>query len=221
MVVTSDLAILLVFNALMTWLRQYLVIHAGNRIDAVLGEKVFLHLLRLPMLYFQHRPTGTVMARLHGVETIREFLTGAAVTLLLDFPFMVILLVVMFFYCWELTLIVLGILGALKTASLIVMPVFRQSLNEQFLPQETILFSGTLYDNLLAATPAASFDDIVASRKAAGIHEFIEQLPKGYQTEVGERGVGLSGGQKQRIAIARALLRRRKPGSAMRERAVG
>jgi subfamily B ATP-binding cassette protein HlyB/CyaB len=75
-------------------------------------------------------------------------------------------------------------------------------------PQETVLFSGTLYDNLLMAHPHAGFEEIVAACKAAEIHEVIERLPKGYQTEIGERGTGLSGGQRQRIAIARALLKR-------------
>jgi subfamily B ATP-binding cassette protein HlyB/CyaB len=74
-------------------------------------------------------------------------------------------------------------------------------------PQETILFSGTLYDNLVLANPRASFEQVVQACQWAEIHDTIEKLPKGYQTEVGERGVGLSGGQKQRIAIARALLK--------------
>ncbi len=77
-------------------------------------------------------------------------------------------------------------------------------------PQETVLFSGTLYENLVMAHPHASFDDVIAACKAAEIHEVIEKLPEGYQTEIGERGTGLSGGQKQRIAIARALLKRPK-----------
>ena len=77
-------------------------------------------------------------------------------------------------------------------------------------PQDTVLFSGTLYENLVMAHPHASFDDVIAACKAAEIHEVIEKLPEGYQTEIGERGTGLSGGQKQRIAIARALLKRPK-----------
>ena len=77
-------------------------------------------------------------------------------------------------------------------------------------PQETVLFSGTIYDNLLMANPHATFDQVVQACKMAEIHTSIEELPQGYQTEIGERGVGLSGGQKQRIAIARALIKQPK-----------
>jgi subfamily B ATP-binding cassette protein HlyB/CyaB len=75
-------------------------------------------------------------------------------------------------------------------------------------PQETYLFSGSIYENLIAANPNAAFDQVVQACKIAEIHDFIEKLPKGYNTEVGEHGVGLSGGQKQRLAIARAVLKR-------------
>jgi subfamily B ATP-binding cassette protein HlyB/CyaB len=77
-------------------------------------------------------------------------------------------------------------------------------------PQETTLFSGTVYDNVLMANPHADFNRIVEACRMAEIHEVIEQLPQGYQTPLGEHGVGLSGGQRQRIAIARALLKRPK-----------
>ena len=77
-------------------------------------------------------------------------------------------------------------------------------------PQETTLFSGTVYDNLQMASPHASFEEIVAACRMAEIHEVIEQLPQGYRTPLGEQGVGLSGGQRQRIAIARALLKQPK-----------
>ncbi len=430
------LVMFMAFTAGMTWLRQYLVLHTGNRIDAVLGSQVFRHLLRLPLPYFEHRPTGTLVARLQGVETIREFVSGAAVTLVLDLPFLLIFLAVMFAYSWQLTLIALGLLGAIAALSFLVAPVFRDQLNRQFMlgarnqaylteyvagiatvkalqmepdvdkkygdllaqylaagfstkqvgnsynvvangleqvmtlailivgallvmdnegftvgmlvafqmfagrmsqpllrlvglwqefqqadiavkrlgdildipqephaltpsretsgqgkltlhdlafrysehhpwlytrlnlafkpghltvlmgpsgcgkstlaklmlgfyppsqghialdgkdirhlaanelrrtfgvvPQETVLFAGTLYDNLVMAHPHASFEDVIQACKAAEIHEVIEKLPQGYQTEIGERGTGLSGGQRQRIAIARALLKRPK-----------
>ncbi|HEX5952327.1 MAG TPA: peptidase domain-containing ABC transporter, partial [Rhodanobacteraceae bacterium] len=427
------MAVFMLFTTLLTWVRQYLVLHTGNRVDAVLGAAVWEHLLRLPLRYFEHRPTGVVAARLHGVETIREFVSGAAVSLVLDLPFLLICLGVMFWYSATLTAIALGILTVIAVASLVVAPVFQARLNEQFLlgarnqafvtehiagletvkslqmepqlrqryaqylaaflqsgfrtrqiantynvlastleqamtllilmmgawivmtepsftigmlvafqmfagklsqpvlrivglwtqfqqarlsverlgdvmnapiepysltpqrqsagrgrieieglafryaddrpllyenltlaiepgqavammgpsgsgkstlaklmlgfylptagairfdgvdarhlaanelraafgvvPQETILFSGTILANLSAGNPAASFEQVAQACRMAGIHDVIEALPQGYQTEVGERGVGLSGGQKQRLAIARALLK--------------
>jgi len=430
------LVMFMVFTSIMTWLRQYLVLHTGNRIDAVLGSQVFRHLLRLPLPYFEHRSTGVLVARLHGVETIREFVSGAAVTLLLDLPFLLIFLAVMFSYSWQLSLIAVGLMGLICVMSFLVAPVFRERLNSQFLlgarnqaflteyvsgiatvkslqmesdvdkkyggmfaqylaagfstkqigntynviangveqvmtlsillvgallvmrnegftvgmlvafqmfasrmsqpmlrlvglwqqfqqaniavkrlgdildlpqephtltpnrekggngridlvgisfryseslpwlyrnlhlsfkpghltvlmgpsgcgkstlaklllgfyspleghitldgkdirylaanelrsifgvvPQETVLFSGTLYDNLIMAHPHANFDEVIQACKAAEIHELIEGLPQGYQTEIGERGTGLSGGQRQRLAIARALLKKPK-----------
>lgn len=72
--------------------------------------------------------------------------------------------------------------------------------------QETTLFSGTLQDNIAYAAPEASLEQVIEVAKMAQIHDFVESLPEGYGTLVGERGIGLSGGQKQRIAIARTLL---------------
>ncbi|HQR72551.1 MAG TPA: peptidase domain-containing ABC transporter [Burkholderiaceae bacterium] len=427
------------FTGALTWVRQYLVLVTGNRVDAVLGGSVWDHLLRLPLPYFAHRPTGVIAARLHGIETIREFLASAAVTLILDLPFLLIFIGIMFWYSVTLTLVVLAIIAVIVTLSLLVAPIFQRRLNEQFLrgarhqafvteyvagmetvkslqlepqlndryatllaayldsglrtkqlantyntvagtleqgmtllilalgawivmttdmttsgaftigmlvafqmfaqrvsqpmlrlvglwqqfqqarlsvdrlgdlmnapaepytehsrrdlvaqageirieqlafrygedlpllyerlsfrmapgtvtammgpsgcgkstlakllqgfylpthgairldgvdarhlsanelrsyfgvvPQETLLFSGSVRDNLLLANPQASFEEMVAACKVAQIHDVIEQLPKGYDSELGERGTGLSGGQKQRLAIARALLK--------------
>ncbi|MCU0489656.1 MAG: ABC transporter ATP-binding protein/permease, partial [Anaerolineales bacterium] len=86
----------------------------------------------------------------------------------------------------------------------------QESLQAQIsiVPQETILFSGTVRDNIRYARPTAPEDEVIAAAKIAQAHEFILDLPQGYDTRVEERGVNLSGGQKQRIAIARALLAR-------------
>lgn len=73
--------------------------------------------------------------------------------------------------------------------------------------QDPALFSGTIRENISYAKPTASDNEITAAAKAANAHEFIEKFEKGYETEIGERGLKLSGGQKQRIAIARALLK--------------
>jgi ATP-binding cassette, subfamily B, multidrug efflux pump len=72
--------------------------------------------------------------------------------------------------------------------------------------QDTILFSGTVRENIAYGKPEASEEAVIAAAKAAQAHTFVEAFPEGYNTVIGERGVGLSGGQKQRIAIARALL---------------
>lgn len=73
--------------------------------------------------------------------------------------------------------------------------------------QETTLFAVSIEENIAFGRPGASHEEVVEAAKAAQAHEFISQMPKGYATEVGERGMTLSGGQKQRVAIARALLK--------------
>jgi ABC-type multidrug transport system fused ATPase/permease subunit len=78
--------------------------------------------------------------------------------------------------------------------------------NIGYVLQETFLFSSTIRDNISYGNPDATEEDIISAAKRADAHEFIMELPDGYDTVLGERGLGLSGGQKQRISIARALL---------------
>ena len=74
-------------------------------------------------------------------------------------------------------------------------------------PQDTVLFNDTIYYNIAYGKPGATRDEIMAAAQAAHIHDFIESLPQGYDSMVGERGLKLSGGEKQRVAIARAILK--------------
>jgi ATP-binding cassette subfamily B protein len=74
-------------------------------------------------------------------------------------------------------------------------------------PQDTVLFNDTIEYNIAYGKPGATHDEIVAVARAASIHDFIDSLPDGYKTMVGERGLKLSGGEKQRVAIARTLLK--------------
>ncbi len=73
--------------------------------------------------------------------------------------------------------------------------------------QDVFLFHGTVRDNILFGRPSANDDEIIAAAKIANAHEFILNLPDGYDTFIGERGIKLSGGQKQRLSIARAVLK--------------
>ncbi|MDT2076191.1 MAG: ABC transporter transmembrane domain-containing protein [Planktomarina sp.] len=92
----------------------------------------------------------------------------------------------------------------------IALPEMERSAFRKFMalvPQDPVIFASSAYDNILFGRPDASKDEVIAAAKSAAAHNFILDLPEGYDSYVGERGVMLSGGQKQRIAIARAILR--------------
>ncbi len=100
--------------------------------------------------------------------------------------------------------------GAVLVDGQDVQAVTQESLRQVIgvVPQDTVLFNNTIYYNLAYGRPEASQEEIEAAAGMAHIRQFIESLPQGYQTLVGERGLKLSGGEKQRIAIARAILKR-------------
>ncbi len=99
--------------------------------------------------------------------------------------------------------------GAIRIDGQDIRDVTQSSLHDQIgvVPQDTVLFNDTIRYNIAYGRDGASFDDIQAAAKAAKIHDFIEGLPDGYETTVGERGLKLSGGEKQRVGIARTLLK--------------
>ncbi|MEO0598544.1 MAG: ATP-binding cassette domain-containing protein, partial [Chloroflexota bacterium] len=99
--------------------------------------------------------------------------------------------------------------GTMRIDGYDVKDVTQTSLREQIgiVPQETLLFGGSIRENILYGRLDASEDEMIAAAKAANAHDFIDALPDGYETTVGERGVKLSGGQRQRVAIARAILK--------------
>ncbi len=187
-VVGIALIMFMLFSTVMTWMRQYLVLHTGNRVDAVLGQTVFRHLLRLPMPYFEHRQTGVLVARMHGVEQIREFVAGAAVTLLLDCPFLVIFLAVMFWYSWQLTLIVLAILFLIIVLSLAVTPVFRAKLNKQFLVGARNTAFVTEYVSGMATVKSLQMEPVLEGRYGDLLAQYLaasfetKQLANTYNT---------------------------------------
>jgi ATP-binding cassette subfamily B protein len=111
-------------------LRTFLFTETTNRIDLRLGAEVIDHLLRLPLSYFDRRPVGELGTRVAELEKIREFLTGQALTTLLDTAFSVIYIVVMLFYSWLLTLIALSVLPIQVGLTLLGAPLFRRQYRE-------------------------------------------------------------------------------------------
>ena len=121
-----------VFEVVLTGLRTYLFSHTTNRIDVTLGAKLFDHLLRLPLAYFQSRRVGDSVARVRELETIRNFMTGSGLTVVIDLFFTVVFFAVMYYYSPTLTWIVWGAIPFYVLLSLFVTPVLRRRLDEKF-----------------------------------------------------------------------------------------
>jgi subfamily B ATP-binding cassette protein HlyB/CyaB len=178
-VVGLGLAMFMAFGAVMTWMRQYLVLHTGNRVDGVLGQAVFRHLFRLPVPYFEQRQTGVLVARLNAVEQIREFVSGAAVSLLLDCPFLVVFLAVMFWYSWKLTLIALAVLLLIVGLSLAVTPLFRLKLNHQFMTGARNTAFVTEYISGMATVKSLQMEPVLEQRYG---EQLAQYLAAGFET---------------------------------------
>src|SRR4029079_7861481 len=131
-VLVLGLVAISVFETVLGILRTYLFAHTTNRIDVELGARLFHHLLSLPLAYFQARRVGDSVARVRELENIRSFLTGNAITLVLDVAFSVIFIAVLFIYSVPLTLIVLVSLPLYVLLSVLIVPVLRGRLNEKF-----------------------------------------------------------------------------------------
>ncbi|MHA7685910.1 type I secretion system permease/ATPase [Cupriavidus sp. PET2-C1] len=131
-VVAVGLLVVITFEVVLTSLRTYLFSHTTSRIDVELGAKLFRHLLSLPLSYFQARRVGDSVARVRELETIRSFLTGNAITLVLDLLFSFVFLAVMFHYSGRLTLIVVLSLPCYVLLSISWTPMLRARLHEKF-----------------------------------------------------------------------------------------
>jgi len=131
-VIAVGLAGIMLFESCLSGLRSYVFAHTASRIDVELGSKLFRHLITLPLAYFQARRVGDSVARVRELENIRSFLTGNAITLMLDVLFSVVFLAVMFYYSGWLTLIVALSLPLYVLVSVLVTPVLRARLNDSF-----------------------------------------------------------------------------------------
>ncbi len=131
-VIAVGLAVVMLFESGLTGLRSYVFAHTASRIDVELGSKLFRHLVTLPLAYFQARRVGDSVARVRELENIRNFLTGNAITLVLDVLFSVVFLAVMFYYSGWLTLIVVVSLPLYILVSVLITPILRVRLNDSF-----------------------------------------------------------------------------------------
>lgn len=121
-----------VFEAILGGIRNYLFSHTTNRVDVQLGSRLFNHLLALPLAYFESRQVGQNVARVRELDTIRNFITGTALTLVIDLFFVFIFLAVMWFYSPTLTMIVLATIPLYVLLSVFITPILRNRLNEKF-----------------------------------------------------------------------------------------
>lgn len=120
------------FEAVIGFLRTYLFAHTTNRIDVELGARLFRHLMALPIAYFQSRRVGDSVARVRELENIRQFLTGSALTLVIDLFFAFVFVGIMFYYAPLLTMLVVAAFPIYVAISIIATPAFRQRLDEKF-----------------------------------------------------------------------------------------
>lgn len=174
-VLVMGLVVVVLFESGLSTLRAYVFSHTTSRIDVELGARLFRHLLQLPLAYFQARRVGDSVARVRELENIRSFLTGNAITLVLDLAFSVIFIAVMLLYSVTLTLIVLVSLPLYVGLSLTIMPVLRARLNEKFargaenqaLLVETVTGIQTVKAGALEPAVAKRWDDQLAAYVSA------------------------------------------------------
>ena len=122
------LIVVAIFEALLTSLRTYLFVDTTNRIDMALGAEIIDHLLRLPLRYFDRRPVGELSSRVNELENIRQFLTGTALTVVLDALFSVLYILVMFIYSIKLTFVALSTIPLFMLLTFFVSPIVRRQL---------------------------------------------------------------------------------------------
>ena len=125
------LVVFAVFEGLLLCLRTFLFVDTTNRIDLALGTQIIDHLLRLPLSYFDRRPVGEVSSRIAELEKIRSFLTGTALTTILDAIFALLYIVVMVIYSWQLTLLTLAVIPVLVVLTLTVSPLVRTQIQSR------------------------------------------------------------------------------------------
>lgn len=122
----------IIFEMLLSLARNYIFAHTTTKIDAKLGSELFLHLMMLPMVYFENRKVGNIVARVRELDSIREFIANKSITVLLDLLFSVVFVVMMLLYSVKLTLIALLFVGTIALIYFFITPILRKRLEDKF-----------------------------------------------------------------------------------------
>ncbi|PKE33231.1 type I secretion system permease/ATPase [Rahnella sp. AA] len=191
-VVAAALFIVIIFEVMLGGLRTYIFAHTTSRIDVELGARLFRHLFSLPLAWFEKRRVGDTIARVRELEQIRTFLTGQALTSVMDLFFSFIFLIVMWFYSSWLTLVVLASLPCYAIWSASVSPVLRARLNEKFARNadsqsflvESVTSVGTIKSMAVEPQMIRNWDQLLASYVHAGLR--VTRL-----ATIGQQGVQL------------------------------
>ncbi|WP_392529933.1 peptidase domain-containing ABC transporter [Nostoc sp. C117] len=185
-----------IVEGIITWLRTNLFVDTTNRIDLSLGSEVIDHLLRLPLRYFEKRPVGEISSRINELENIRSFLTGTALTVVLDAIFSVIYIVVMIFYSWLLTIVALATVPLFALLTFIFAPIIRSQTRtkaernaetQSYLvevvsgiqtvkAQNIELNSRWQWQSRYGKYISASFENVLTSNTASSLSNFLNKL---------------------------------------------
>jgi ATP-binding cassette, subfamily B, bacterial HlyB/CyaB len=131
-VLVGGLVLIGVFDIVLSYLRTYALSHTSNRIDVELGQKLFDHMMRLPLSYFENRSAGQTVERMRELENIRHFLTGPALFSMLDLVFASVMLTLLFFYSAQLAWIVAGSIPLYVLIVYGIKPILRKNLEDKF-----------------------------------------------------------------------------------------
>lgn len=190
------LVVMAIIEGVITWLRTNLFVDTTNRIDLSLGSEVIDHLLRLPLRYFEKRPVGEISSRINELENIRSFLTGTALTVVLDAIFSVIYIGVMIFYSWLLTIVALATVPLFALLTFIFAPIIRSQTRtkaernaetQSYLvevvsgiqtvkAQNIELNSRWQWQQRYSKYISASFENVTTSNTAGSLSNFLNKL---------------------------------------------
>lgn len=191
-VIAVGLLAIALFDVLLNGLRTYVFAHTTSKIDVELGAKLFRHILDLPLAYFESRRVGETIARVRELENIRTFLTGQALTSVLDLLFTGVFLAVMFYYSFWLTMLVVLSLPIYAIWSATITPVLRKRLDEKFARGaenqsflvEAVSGIGTIKATAVDPRMSRTWDDQIAGYVGAGFR--VARL-----ANIGQQGIML------------------------------